>query len=139
MLQTLGLALLCFSACQAVLQHHFMDCDGNDDIWGILRRCCDSDQLPKGCQCFDISDMTDFTNSMYHKPECPETLNIQFYFYDRAHTTTSVKITAGQANIASTPFDGSRKTMFIAHGFTDFGPAPWMLEMKDELLAVVGF
>ena len=43
---------------------------------------------------------------------------------------------AGQGNIAQTPFNGARKTMFIAHGFTDYGPAPWMLAMKDELLAV---
>ncbi|RUS89233.1 hypothetical protein EGW08_002976 [Elysia chlorotica] len=136
MLKTLSLVVLCLSACQAALNHHFMDCDGNDNIWGILRVCCNSAVLPKGCQCFDISDMTDFTNSMYHKPECPEALNIQFYFYDRANTATSVKIRAGQANIANTPFNGARKTMFIAHGFTDYGPAPWMLAMKDELLAV---
>ncbi|GFO19619.1 pancreatic lipase-related protein [Plakobranchus ocellatus] len=117
------------------MNHHFMDCDGNDDIWGILRRCCNSDLLPKGCQCFDISDTTDFTNSMFHKPECPETLDINMYYYDRNHPGTSLTIKAGSQNILSTPFNGQRKTVVVAHGFTDFGPAPWMLAMKDELLA----
>lgn len=136
MLKTLIVAVLWFSVCQAELGNHFLDCDGNDNLWGILRVCCKSDLLPKGCECFDISPTTDFTNSALHKPHCPEELDVQFFFYDGAHNTTFVKIRAGQTNIAATPFNGTRKTMFIVHGFTDYAPGPWMLAMKDELLAV---
>ncbi|GFO24975.1 pancreatic lipase-related protein [Plakobranchus ocellatus] len=62
------------------------------DIWGILRRCCNSDQLPKGCECFDITTSTGFTNSLFYKPECPKKLGINMYYYDRDHNTTSLKI-----------------------------------------------
>ncbi|GFN98312.1 pancreatic lipase-related protein [Plakobranchus ocellatus] len=102
--------------------------------WYFFRRCCVSDLLPNGCECFDISPSSDFTNSLFHLPKCPQSLGVIFYFYDRDHTTTSLTIAADSQSIESTPFSSQRNTAIIAHGFADSGTAQWILEMKDELL-----
>merc|ERR1711936_179728 len=47
---------------------NFLDCPGNDAIFGIYRRCCTSVELPNGCECFDISGSSPFTNSCSTNP-----------------------------------------------------------------------
>jgi len=127
---------LCVSVCLvAVLGgvyglDNFLDCPGNDAIFGIYRRCCSSVELPNGCECFDISGSSPFTNSVFHKPMCPADLAIVFRLYNPRTAGTAIKVPLGQ----NSGYDPSLPTRVVAHGFTDSGFAPWMLDMKDELL-----
>ncbi|CAL1528108.1 unnamed protein product [Lymnaea stagnalis] len=124
----------CLTTLTSALGMHFMDCPGNDNVLGLLRKCCTSDQLPKGCECFDISSSTDFTNTLFHKAQCPAEINVAFNLFTRAHRNSATRIRSGDANIRSSPYNGAKKTVFVAHGFTDFGSAPWCLGMKNALL-----
>nr|KAI8754250.1 pancreatic triacylglycerol lipase-like isoform X1 [Biomphalaria glabrata] len=112
----------------------FLDCPGNDGTLGLLRRCCRSDELPKGCECYDISSSTDYTNTAFQKPQCPADINVVFHLYNRQHRTTSQRIQSGETRIKSTSFSGAKKTVFIAHGFTDNGNNQWVIAMKNALL-----
>jgi len=107
----------------------FLDCPGNDNILGLFRRCCTSDEMPNGCECFDISSSTPFTNSAFHKPECPDNLGVKFILYNNDYAAGQV-IKYG----ASSHFNPTYPVRVVAHGFTDSGFAPWMVEMKDEFL-----
>jgi len=131
-LTVLSVALCLFGVVLSL--DNFLDCPGNDDIFGILRRCCRSDQLPKGCECFDISNSSPFTNSYFHKPECPDDIGVVFMLYNPKTTSSGTIIKAGASSVSNSPFDPSLPTRVVAHGFTDFGGAPWMLLMKDEFL-----
>ncbi|GFO41450.1 pancreatic lipase-related protein 2 [Plakobranchus ocellatus] len=111
----------------------------NTAFWGFWRVCCESKELPKGCECFDISSKSDFTNSVYQLPTCPDKLGVKFLFYDRGHNQTAQGISAGQKNILKTSFSGKRETVIICHGFTDEGTAPWMIATKDALLETGDF
>ncbi|KAH9523411.1 hypothetical protein Btru_039960 [Bulinus truncatus] len=112
----------------------FLDCPGNDGSQGLYRRCCTSDQLPKGCECYDISSSSTYTNTLFHKVQCPAEINVSFNLYTRAHRSAPQKIHSGEANVKSTSYNGAKKTVFVAHGFTDSGAAPWMSAMKNALL-----
>ncbi|KAK0069901.1 pancreatic triacylglycerol lipase-like isoform X1 [Biomphalaria pfeifferi] len=114
----------------------FLDCPGNDGTLGLLRRCCRSDELPKDCECYDISSSTDYTNTAFQKPQCPADINVVFHLYSRQHRTTSQRIQSGETRIKSTSFSGAKKTVFIAHGFTDNGNNQWVIAMKNALLDV---
>ncbi|KAH9523420.1 hypothetical protein Btru_039985 [Bulinus truncatus] len=112
----------------------FLDCPGNIGNQGLYRRCCTSDQLPKGCECYDITSSSYYTNTLLCKPRCPADINVLFDLYTRANRNTAQKIRAGNANIKSTSYNGAKKTVFIAHGFTDSGVRPWCMAMKNVLL-----
>ncbi|XP_012940355.1 pancreatic triacylglycerol lipase-like [Aplysia californica] len=115
---------------------NFLDCPGNDNILGWLRRCCPSEDLPNSCECFDISNSSPFTNSAFHKPQCPQDINVIFRLYNPSASSGNI-IKAGAASVRNSPFNPSLPTRVVAHGFTDSGEAPWMLEMKDEFLKQV--
>ncbi|KAH9523418.1 Pancreatic lipase- protein 2 [Bulinus truncatus] len=108
----------------------FLDCPGNQVN---NRRCCTSDQLPKGCECYETSSSSAYTNTP-RQPQCPADINVSFNLYTRANRNTAQKIRSGSANIKSTRFNGAKKTVFIAHGFTDNGLNAWCIAMKNALL-----
>lgn len=132
-MRALSFALVCVCVFSHVSSlDDFLDCPGNDNIWGLLRICCRSNELPKDCECFDISSSSAFTNSMWQKPQCPKDINVRFMLYNPATSSAGVQIKSGSTS--SSPFDSSLPTRFVAHGFTDIGDAPWMLQMKNEYL-----
>ncbi|KAK6990597.1 pancreatic triacylglycerol lipase-like isoform X2 [Biomphalaria glabrata] len=112
----------------------FLDCPGNDANLGLLRRCCRSAILPKGCECYDISSNSDYTNTVFHKPLCPTNISIIFHLYNRQHRAAPQRIQAGEFHIKGTSYSGDKKTVIIAHGFTDNGGSHWVIEMKNALL-----
>ncbi|KAH9523417.1 Pancreatic lipase- protein 2 [Bulinus truncatus] len=70
----------------------FLDCPGNTGKHGLYRRCCTSDQLPKGCECYDILSSSFYTNTLLRKPRCPADINVSFDLYTRANRNTAQKI-----------------------------------------------
>ncbi|KAH9524278.1 hypothetical protein Btru_054021 [Bulinus truncatus] len=112
----------------------FLDCPGNTGKQGIYKQCCTSDQLPKGCECYDISPRSFYTNTQSNKPRCPADINVSFNLYTRANRITAQMIRTGSANINRTSYNGAKKTVFIAHGFVDSGVCPWCIAMKNVLL-----
>uniref|UniRef100_A0A2C9L887 Lipase domain-containing protein n=1 Tax=Biomphalaria glabrata TaxID=6526 RepID=A0A2C9L887_BIOGL len=96
---------------------------------GSTKTCCKSDLLPKGCECYEI-----FSNTMFYKPQCPTSIRITFYLYTRQHRAAPQWIQAGESFIKGTSYSGNKKTIFIAHGFTDNGGSQWIIEMINALL-----
>jgi len=120
-LVNLFIVLCCLSG---GLTQNFLNCPGTD---GIFKRCCSDVQLPNGCECFDISSGSSFSNSVFHKPQCPSDIGVTFKLFNPGTTGKNIRVGS------TAPFDPDLPTRIVAHGFTDSGDAPWMIEMKDEL------
>ncbi|KAK3755919.1 hypothetical protein RRG08_013371 [Elysia crispata] len=124
---------LCVALSVSALDINFLDCAVKKNSWSFWRQCCKSDQLPNGCECFDIWS-SDFTNSVYHLPLCPKRLEVIFFLFDRDNMREPVEIRNQQVNILGSPFNGTRRTVFISHGFNDRADSPWAIKMKNTLL-----
>ncbi|XP_005102225.1 pancreatic lipase-related protein 2-like [Aplysia californica] len=111
----------------------FLDCPGNDGFFHFFRRCCTSDDLPNGCECFDTSYLSPFTNSGFQLPSCPNRIDASFKLFNPSSKSGSI-IKADKDCVSDSEFDPSLPTRVVTHGFTESGSTSWMLEMKDEFL-----
>ncbi|GFR59884.1 pancreatic lipase-related protein 2, partial [Elysia marginata] len=133
MVRRLFLFALCLSMVIADMDINFLDCPKKKNSWSWWRRCCVSPRLPNNCECFDIWS-SDFTNSMYHLPVCPDELKVKFRFFDRDHKQKPVNMQSGKKKVLKSFFKADRGTVTITHGFNDKGSSPWAIRMKDALL-----
>ena len=109
----------------------FFDCTGNDTNT-LTRRCCNSMELPHGCECFDISPKSYFRNSVFALPQCPDVTPVVFRLYSRKYTD-GVQITVDKLPDIE-EFDTRKTTHFIVHGFTADGSRNWMKAMRMAFL-----
>lgn len=76
-----------------------------------------------------------FNNAKGILPSSPDAIGITFLLYTRKNLNQEQILKPYQSQtITSSNFVGSRRTIFITHGFTDTVKSGWALQMKDALL-----
>lgn len=81
-----------------------------------------------------------FINAKGILPSSPDAIGITFMHYTRKNPNQEQILKPYQSQtITSSNFVGSRRTIFITHGFTDTVKSGWALQMKDALLKKVGW
>jgi hypothetical protein len=78
--------------------------------------------------CFD--DRPPFDN--FPLPDCPPDFDLVYSMYTRSNRNIGETFTATSA--VPSVYSGSRRTVFIIHGFSTNGNFPWISEMKDAYL-----
>ncbi|XP_012935872.2 pancreatic lipase-related protein 2-like [Aplysia californica] len=111
----------------SVATPNYVDCSEFGTSSTPWRRCCESEELPKGCECFDIT-FNDFKNTGLQRPQCPEDLGLTFWLYQELESTgTQIKV----GDLST--FDPSLQTRVLGHGFLE-SKESWGLKLKDALL-----
>ncbi|RUS79034.1 hypothetical protein EGW08_013191, partial [Elysia chlorotica] len=132
----MGLQAVLFTLCVTVVacasDINFLDCKVKENSWSYWRNCCKSAKLPNGCECYDIWS-SDFTNSFYNLPLCPKNLKVSFLFFDRDHRENAT-VLQSKTELSDLPFSGTKRSVFVTHGFNDRGGGNWTLTIKDALL-----
>lgn len=71
-------------------------------------------------------------------PMTPEEVGTRIFFYSKANPDKRYEILLRpDIKLNGAPFDRSKPTVFITHGFAANGNSSWMLEMKDAYLSRV--
>lgn len=86
--------------------------------------------------CFPTS--SPFTNTFGMAPESPADQKVAFVLYTPANTDTPYYLDGNNVNsLQSSPFDSSKMTRVIIHGYNDNIRKPYIKTMKQELLKYV--
>lgn len=90
--------------------------------------------------CFD--NLPPFDNAALDLPRSPKEVGTQMQLFTRKNPKTELQHGyfldfMDLDTINNSPFNHTRKTKFIIHGFTNSIKTPWIYEMKDELLKLV--
>jgi len=114
----------------------FQNCTGSDPDtrW---RRCCTSNLLPYGCECFDTSSESYFNHKLFKLPECPDDIPVEFTIYNNREFLEGVPITASA--LQDHHEHTTLKTLFLVHGYTDSADITWMNALRKELLMMYDF
>jgi len=83
--------------------------------------CCD------GLGCFDNSP----PNTFLLPPNCPDICQLNYTLYTRSNPDYGQKVS--NVTVPSV-YSGSRRTVFIVHGWLDNGTKPWLTEMKHAFI-----
>lgn len=89
--------------------------------------------------CFDhigcFSNAAPYDNANGKLPESPDHILTEFLLYTRQNPTDEFLLNAFDvSNISHSHFDGSKQTVFIIHGYKDYGTSDLFRVMTRELL-----
>eukprot|EP00794_Sanderia_malayensis_P008107 gene8107-8976_t len=88
---------------------------------------------PYGC----FNNDAPFHRTLVQLPESPAQIGVQFQLYTRAqHANHDVISDTDASSIRTSTFDGTKKTIFIMHGYLESGSIHYMPKMVDTLLKV---
>jgi len=71
------------------------------------------------------------------RPNTPDVIDVSFYLYTRDHPERYYIKVGPNLDTSSSPFDPSKQTFFLTHGFLNSGNETWMANLKDALLSKV--
>ncbi|XP_063441860.1 pancreatic lipase-related protein 2-like [Mytilus trossulus] len=89
--------------------------------------------------CYDhigcFSNKAPYNNANGRIPESPDHIQTEFLLYTRQNPTEEFLLNAYDvSNISHSHFDGSKKTVFIIHGYNDYATSTLIQDIKYELL-----
>lgn len=71
-------------------------------------------------------------------PNAPYEVGTRFLLYTRSNRVEDVELMPDNEFILNfSPYDGSKKTIVLIHGFTDSAQAEWVVKAKNALLEEV--
>ncbi|CAG2197168.1 Lipase member I,Lipase member H-A,Pancreatic triacylglycerol lipase,Lipase member H,Inactive pancreatic lipase-related protein 1,Lipase member H-B,Pancreatic lipase-related protein 2 [Mytilus edulis] len=89
--------------------------------------------------CYDhigcFSNVAPYDNANGRIPESPDHIQTEILLYTRQNPTEEFLLNAYDvSNISHSHFDGSKKTVFIIHGYNDYATSDLIQDIKYELL-----
>lgn len=94
--------------------------------------------------CYDhigcFSNVAPYDNANGRIPESPDHIQTEILLYTRQNPTEEFLLNAYDvSNISHSHFDGSKKTVFIIHGYNDYATSDLIQDIKYELLIKVSY
>lgn len=87
--------------------------------------------------CFD--NFPPFDNAQLDLPKSPQEVGTQMQIFTNSNPNHGYFLNfTDLGTITKSPFKAGLKIKFIIHGFSNTIKTPWIYEMKDELLKLVG-
>lgn len=88
--------------------------------------------------CFSLEKPWKYALRPIPAPKSPEEIPVRLLFFSRPNIYDEYVITTyPEVDLGGAPFDPSKRTAIITHGFTNNGSSEWMHSLKDAYLSKV--